>query len=167
MVLGKATVSDLGVTGKINSGLLTINGLDTVNGQNATTINTLAGDLYLQNEHLGGVNILNGLVTIDTNGNMNLQGVLGANTIKTQKLIMQGNIGSATLPSGSTQIEIDNQDVTTTSKVFVTLRTLINVPLVVDSIETGKFIVKIPSAQASDIKFAWWVVGTQSTGISS
>ena len=161
MVLGRTTLNDLGVTGKINSGLLTINGFDdSING-GTTTINTLAGDLYLQNQGLGGVNILNGLVTIDTNGNMNVAGVLGAQTVKTSKLIMQGNVGSATLSAGSTQVEIDNPDVASTSKVFVTLRTLVNAPLVVDYIGTGKFIVKIPSAQASDIKFDWWVIPTQ------
>ena len=161
MVLGRTTLSDLGVTGKINSGLLTINGFDDSVNSGQVTINTLAGDLYLQNKGLGGVNILNGLVTIDTSGNMNITGVLGAGTVRTQKLIMQGDVGSAVLPAGATQVEIDNPDVASTSKVFVTLRTLVNVPLIVDSISTGKFIVKIPSAQASDVKFDWWIIATQ------
>jgi len=55
-VLGRTTVADLGVTGNISAGLLYINGLDTSLAESnaKATINSV-GDLYLQNNQLGGI----------------------------------------------------------------------------------------------------------------
>jgi hypothetical protein len=164
MVLGRTTLNDLGVTGKINSGLLVVNGLDTLsNGTSAPTINTLVGDLYLQNEGYGGVNILNGKVTIDSTGNVNVNAILGAQTVETSNLIIKGtdSVGSATLPAGQTQVEIDTQSVSSTSKVLVTPTSLTSIPLAVTTKANGKFIVQISTSQKTDINFDWWVIGTK------
>jgi len=69
MVLGRTTVTDLGVTGNINAGVLSIHG---DNGE----INVLSGDLYLQRNSLGGINMLDGKIVIDTVGNMTVVGTV-------------------------------------------------------------------------------------------
>lgn len=70
-VLGKTTVNDLGVTGNITAGVLSIHGLD---DQGQASINTLAGDLKLQSAGVGGIDMVAGKFTIDTKGNVNVQG---------------------------------------------------------------------------------------------
>ncbi len=162
-VSGKALVNNLGVTGKINSGLLVVNGLDDSVSGGASTINTLAGDLYLQNEGLGGVNILAGKVTINKNGDVDIAGVLSAQTVKSNGFVVRGSgtIGSEILPSGATSIEIDTSSMKSTSKVFITPTTLTSIPLVVTTKANGKFIVSVKSPQTQDIKFDWWIVGTE------
>ncbi len=163
MVLGRTNLNDLGVTGKITSGLMSIAGLDTLdNGDTASTINSV-GDLYLQNKGMGGVNILSGLVTIDKVGNMDVKAVLSAKSVETENLVIkgQGSTGTAILPKGKTQIQITSDSVTSTSKVLVTPNTLIDIPLVVTTKSDGSFVVAISTAQNKDVKFDWWVIGTK------
>jgi len=67
-VLGKTTVADLGVTGNISVGLLSIDGLNNSDGSGYAfaSINTSAGPLKLQSETINGVDFENGKLTIDT-----------------------------------------------------------------------------------------------------
>jgi hypothetical protein len=83
-VLGRTVLSDLGVTGTINTGLLTIDGMD-ANASGSATINTLSGPLKLQPLGLGGLDILNGKVTLDTMGNLVVNGDITAKTIHADK----------------------------------------------------------------------------------
>jgi len=164
-VLGRTTVSELGVTGKINSGLLVINGLDdsVVAGQTAVSINTLDGDLYLQNRGLGGVNIAAGKVTIDTLGNIITQGVLSAQSIETSQITVKGSgsIGSTMIPAGITNVSIYTPLMKLTSKVFITPTTQPLTPLTVSAKGNGWFTVSVASSQITDIKFDWMIIGTQ------
>lgn len=94
---GRTKVVDLGITGMISQGLLSVNGLSDTLG--AATINTLSGDLYLQNEQLGGANFLNGKVTIDKKGNLKVSGDVTADTV-TAKIIRADSL----IVSGSDQL---------------------------------------------------------------
>jgi hypothetical protein len=70
-VLGKTTVNDLGITGNLTAGVLSIKGLDT---DGNASINTLGGNLKLQSTGVGGIDILAGKFTIDTKGNLDVEG---------------------------------------------------------------------------------------------
>jgi len=156
MVLGRTTVTDLGVTGNINAGLLLIHGLD---GE----IGTLGGDLYLQKDGLGGVDILNGLIVIDTSGNMKIAGTITADSVEAKKYTVLGDqsIGSATIPTGETSIEISTGIATSSSKIFLTATSLTDKQITVVEKNNGSFKVAIPQPTTSPISFDWWIVGNK------
>jgi hypothetical protein len=156
MVLGRATITDLGVTGNINAGFLTIDGF---NGE----INTLGKDLYLQKNGLAGVDILNGKVVINTDGDMTIKGTVTADAIESKNYSVLGDqsIGSATISAGLTFVEISTPVVSEDSKIFLTSTTLTNQPLTVVKKTNGKFRVQIPVSTAAPITFDWWIVGTK------
>jgi len=165
MVLGRTTVTDLGVTGNINAGLLSIHGLDPSagSGQGGATIGTLAGDLYIQHDGLGGVDILAGKVVIDTTGNMIVAGTITAKQIEAENYTVLGqeSIGSATIPAGSTSIEVATEIASSSSKIFLTTTSLTDKQLTVVEKLNGKFTVAIPQPTTSPISFDWWIVGNK------
>jgi hypothetical protein len=168
-VLGKATVNDLGVTGNVSLGLLKINGLDD-NGN--ASINTLSGDLKLQNYGMGGLNILSGKVTIDKNGNVNIQKTVTAKTINTEKInittatattsaVLSASAGTATINQNSDSVIIKTTAVTGNSLIYVTFSGDYS-PAVrywIDSKVAGNsFTVKLDAAVNNSVKFNWWIV---------
>lgn len=151
---GKTTVNDLGITGKITAGLLTINGLASKGEtfQSYATIDTLSGDLFLQNEGIGGINILNGKFTIDKNGN-----------VKIRKLNIdeeESSIGGGTIQSGSTSVDIVSNTVTSKSRIFVTATSETGGQAIIVKIKRpgSGFRVVIEKPYSSNISFDWWVV---------
>lgn len=156
---GKTVVDDLGITGKISSGLLSINGLDN-SESNSATINTLSGDLFLQNLEVGGVNFLSGKVVIDKNGNLKIQNTL---TVKKYNVdtsdLTSSSLGKAILPVGQTSIIINTTSVANNSAIFVTSETVVDVPLAVSQKISGQsFKVEISKPAATDIKFNWFII---------
>ena len=160
-VLGRTTVTDLGVTGNIASGLLSIHGLDSsVNsGNGGATINSI-GDLNLQNNGLGGLNILAGKVTIDTKGNIKTEGEITAKKVNIDTSASDAaSLGSGTLLAGETSIEISTTAVTNKSRIFVTATTKTGQALSVTQKSQGVgFTVEIETPYIKDIKFDWWIV---------
>ncbi len=156
MVLGHTTVTSLGVTGNINAGLLSIHGLD---GE----INTLAGDLYLQKNALGAVNIFDGLIVMDTAGNLKAAGTITAKAVEAENYTVLGqeSIGSATIPAGATSVEVNTGIATSSSKIFLTTTSLTDKQITVVAKSDGKFKVAIPSPTSAPITFDWWIVGNK------
>jgi len=161
MVLGRTTVTDLGVTGDINAGLLSIHGLE---GE----ISTLGSDLYLQKNGLYAVDILNGKVVIDPEGNMNVTGIVTADTVKANTVEANDynvsgdqSIGSATISAGLTFIEVSTPAVSGNSKIFLTPTSLTDKQITVLNVADGKFKVAISSPSTTPISFNWWIVGNK------
>lgn len=154
---GKTTVNDLGITGKITSGLLAINGLDCSDcsiAGNFASINTISSDLYIQNLGIGGVNILNGKFTIDKNGNVKL---LKLNIDDSDN--SSASIGGGKILSGTASVDISTTAVTSKSRIFVTLETSNDLPLAVANRVSGKsFTVELSKPASKDLKFSWWIV---------
>lgn len=155
-VLGRARVIDLGVTGNISAGLLTIHGL-------SGEIDTLGGDLYLQKNGLSGVDILDGKVVIDTLGNVEVTGTVTADAVEANNYTVLGDqsIGSATISAGLTFVEVSTSVASENSKIFLTPTTLTNQQLVIIEKSDGKFKVGIPLPATSPITFDWWIVGNK------
>ena len=156
MVLGRTTVTDLGVTGNINAGMLVIHGLN-------SEINTLSGDLYLQKAGLGGVNIFNGLIVMDTKGNLNAAGTITAQAIEANKYTVLGqeSIGSGIIPAGSTSVDVSTSIASQSSKIFLTATSLTDKQITIVQKTAGKFKVAILSPTTSPISFDWWIVGNK------
>lgn len=149
---GKTTVNDLGVTGSISSGLLRVEGLSE---SKSATINTLSGDLFLQNQGIGGINILGGLVTIDKAGRLTVQKI---NVDVSEP--SSSSLGSATLRSGSTFVDVSTSAVSSGSKIFVTLTSETGgQALIVKTKTAGSgFRVIIEKTHTSNISFDWFII---------
>jgi hypothetical protein len=163
-VLSRTTLSDVGITGNLTMGLLNINGMDETLGTPSASINTVGGLLKLQPLGLAGIDILNGKITIDTNGNLVTTGNITAKTIHADKYEAtdkgdNASVGEATIPAGQTSITVNTTAVTDTSKIFVTLKTLTDVTLVVtDQKNNTSFTVQLTHPTNQDVKFNWWTV---------
>ena len=163
-VSGRTLLGDVGITGVVNDGLLTINGMDTSSATPAATINTLSAPLKIQSLAAAGVDFENGKVTIDTNGNLVTQGDITAKTVHADKYEATAtgegaSTGEAIIPAGQTSIEIKTTAITNTSKVFVTSEIKGSGQLYVTSKITGKsFKVELDNALNKDDKFNWWVL---------
>jgi hypothetical protein len=156
-VLGKATVEDLGVTGRITSGLLVIEGL----GQNesSASIYTLSGKLKLQELALGEIEMMGGKILFDTKGNIKVMGTIVAERIETERLELgEASSGQAVLGVGETEVQIDSEAVYPGARVLLTATTLVDEPLVVVRKEQGYFLVGLLSPQEEEVEFDWVVI---------
>lgn len=151
IITGKTTVNDLGITGKVTAGLLTINGFN----DTFASLNTLSDDLYLQDQSLGGVNVLNGKFTIDKNGNVK---VLKLNIDDSDS--SSSSIGGGKISAGATSVTISTAAVTSKSRIFITPTSETGgQPLIVSVKNPGRgFTVTIDNSFSSNITFDWWVV---------
>jgi len=155
MVLGRTTVSDLGVTGDINAGLLSIHGLE---GE----IDTLGSNLYLQKNGLFGVDILDGKVVIDPQGDMTVAGTVTADVVKANTFEVLGETtGTASISAGLTSVVVPVNYGSTNYNVFVTPRTLTDNQLTVTSKTAAGFTVSILTSDIKNILFDWWIVGNK------
>jgi hypothetical protein len=145
---------------------MTIRGLD---DDGKASINTV-GDLKLQDQGVGGIDILDGKVTIATDGSVNIQGVLSAKVVNTQKLNitttdteasesaeLSASLGQVTIDAGDTEVLATTSALTTSSRIFATPDD-IPVPISTKRINTNTFRIKIAEPQVSNVKVNWWIV---------
>ncbi|HSW96229.1 MAG TPA: hypothetical protein VLF89_00220, partial [Candidatus Saccharimonadales bacterium] len=159
-VIGKTLLSDVGITGKVTMGLLTIDGLNENDTTPAASINTTGGPLKLQSLALNGIDILHGKIIIDTDGNMKTAANITAKKYNVDiEDIKSASLGEATIQAGESEVDIPTTTVTKDSKIFVTAESLITQPLIVTSKKAGKsFTVQMASPAITDVKFNWWIV---------
>ena len=153
-VFGNTTLNNLGVTGTISTGVMTIQGLDQT-GQ--ASINTI-GDLKLQDQGAGGIDILNGKIKIDTNGNFVSKGEITAKKINIDTSnVLSASLGTLTIHAGQTQAIATTSALTKNSKIFATPE---DVPVAVSAQRSGKntFTIQIASPQSEDLKVNWWII---------
>jgi hypothetical protein len=154
---GRTTLSDVGVTGAMNIGLLSIEGLSE-NG--FATLNTSAGPLKIQSDGINGIDILNGKIVIEPNGNMKVDGTVTVKKLNVDtEEVASASLGEAILPVGDTKVTINTTSVTEDSKIFVTPKTKSSLPLSVTGQENGtSFTVELALPADKDIKFNWWII---------
>jgi hypothetical protein len=82
-----------------------------------------------------------------------------------KKLSVEGEtLGESVLPAGEVQILITNSMITEQSRVFITPKVAVAVPLAVIELKPGEsFTVAIVQAQEVDIPFSWWLVESELT----
>ncbi len=145
-VLGDSTLSDTVINGKLNVGAMVFDNVD-------QSINAI-GTLKIQSLALGNIELENGLVTIDTLGNVVV------NTITAQKYKVAGtSAGTNTMGAGTNQVTINTTAVTANSLIFVTPKKTIAHPMAVtQKVDGTSFTVSISSIELQDIEFDWWIV---------
>jgi hypothetical protein len=228
--INNLAVSNLYVTNQaaINSLSVTTNfslGTDFVFGASNNSIDTLSAPLRIQSLAMAPVQIMAGLVTIDTQGNVNIAGDLFVagrinssgltlsavntpqsatssadlltlkdtngnevssinasgsaqfNSISTQGLTIAGGTyatasaeingvittnataGTGIIPSGVSEVTINNPKVTDYTLVYVTpTSTTNNYVLYVKSKQPGQFVVGFSNPPDIDVNFNWWIV---------
>ncbi len=161
---------DFSVLGKTNLASTTIAGDVTVDGtfnisQNAINVIGLATDattdsssgiLFLQNSPLAqGLDIFNGLVTIDKGGNLRAQSV----TVADFRVVANKISGSGKIISGSKSVDINNTLVMKNSRILITPTSETSLVLAVTDKEEGKkFTVTAPQEVTSDLNFDWFMI---------
>jgi len=181
-VTGQAAINSLSVTTSITLGS------DLVIGQDGNTINSLSAPLQIQSLAMAPIQIMAGLVTIDTHGNVQIAGDLvvagkittpdleagvintpefviaapdatQAGTIVNGVITTNSTIGKAVIPAGTSEITIQNPKVTDYTLVYVTpTSSTQNNVLYVKSKQAGQFIVGFSDAINVDANFNWWIV---------
>jgi hypothetical protein len=159
-VSGKTVLGDVGITGTVTDGLLSINGLDTRGNSPAATINTVGAPLKLQSLAAASIDLENGKVVIAPDGSVRVNGTVTAKKLNLDTSDAQStSVGDGTIPAGKTTTEIRTTAVTGNSHVFTSPDEIISVPLGVASKSAGKsFTVGIPRTLPHDLKFSWWVL---------
>jgi hypothetical protein len=155
-ILDSLTVTDLSVTGKIVSGLLTINGLDE---KGEASISTLHGPLKLQVNALENIEMMDGKLIVDTSGNLTTLGEITAKKYNVSTGdVLAASIGEGIIPAASTSVVIQTTAVTENSKIFVTPEGTA-IPMAIKTKITGEsFTVFINEPALHEIKFNWWIV---------
>ncbi|HEX7041640.1 MAG TPA: hypothetical protein VF189_00160, partial [Patescibacteria group bacterium] len=170
-VLGRTTLNDLGVTGTFTTGLLSIHGL---NDDGTASINTLTGNLKLQDNSLGGLDILSGKVVIDPNGNVNIKESLNAKVVNTEKInitttdnqasssaVLSASAGVATIVSGTDSVTINTKAVTGNSLIYITFTDDYSPATrywIAAKNAGNSFTVKLDIPVLNNAKFSWWIV---------
>ena len=158
-VSGRTVLSDVGITGNLSMGLLSINGMDDISGKPAVSINTLSVPLMIQPLATAGVDFMNGKVTIDKKGNVQVQEITAKKVNIDTDDKNAASLGEAILPAGKTTITISSTAVTDKSQIFTSPKTLIDVPLIIKDQDTGKsFTIEIAKPFSKDINFGWWII---------
>ena len=152
-VTGKANLYDVGVIGQINAGLLVIDGIE-------GTVNSLGTALKIQDIPTAPVEIMAGKVLIDKKGNLTVQEEV---TAKKFNIDTSNNdalsIGEGQIQKGQKEVLIKTNSVTDKSKIFLTPKTELGVPVSVVEQKDGEYFkVSIKEEADSDISFNWWVV---------
>ncbi len=163
MVMGRTTVTDLGVTGNITSGVMAIHGLE-------GTIGTIGTALKLQPLSTAGIEMFGGVVTFATNGNIVTKGTITAKTLTTEKLnisaasaqeatgsaVLSASAGTVIIRAGEISATVNTSALGKNSLIFVTPDS----PVAIGSRKAGTdtFEIDLASPAAEDIRVNWWVV---------
>jgi len=165
--------NDLVISSVVAGEQLTVNSID-----------TLAAPLAIQSSANQPLYIMAGKMIIDTNGDVTIEGNLfvagriESSSVATDKLIVSGgettstynslgdytieadsSAGSAKIPDGLAEVTIVNQNVDTTSLIYVTPTTSTeNKVLYVKEQADGSFTVGFDEALTIEVNFNWWIV---------
>lgn len=154
-VLGRTVLSDLGVTGVITTGLMSIDGLE-------GTLNVIGKPLKLQETGIGSIELMAGRVVINDAGDIKTTGSIAAKEIKTEKVtiatpdVTKASIGSVTVKAGDKSVEVNTSALTDSSYIFVSSDTPVGVGS--KKIDDDTFVVSLEKALEGDIKINWWII---------
>jgi hypothetical protein len=146
-VIGNTLLAETTITGGLNIGMIQID--PTENSIDAV------GTLKIQPLALGEIEMMGGLVRIDTEGNV------AAETVAAKQYKVAGaSLGTSTLPAGEMKVFVETEMARETAKIFTGPRTKTgNQMLIIESVEDGRgFTVAMENPIENDIDFDWWIV---------
>jgi len=152
-VLGKTTLADLGVTGNLQAGLISINGLE-------GAISAVGSVLKLQTlPGSGSLDVFNGQIIISPEGDIEIKGTVSADRVEAKEFSIKGNgsAGTAVISKGETAVTIETKSLNENSLIFIT-PFKIPVAVAVERTSENQFEVRINEPQEEELKFSWWII---------
>jgi hypothetical protein len=142
-------LGDTFINGKLNVGILSFD--------NLTASIDAIGTLKIQPLALGNIEFMNGLVTIDTSGNIIV------NEITAKKYKVSGSsAGSDYVELGKTSVWVETGTVQSNSLIFITPTTITNSPLsVTEKFLDSGFRVETEKPTDKNIHFDWWIIESE------
>ncbi len=146
----------------------TVNEYFTLSG---TTLNTDYSLVVNGSITANSLSLASGKFTVASNGNTVIDAILQANqavirnlmvdklSINTTPIVGDPVVGSGTITAGQTRVVINNSNVQSTSKIFITLTSSsTQVVSVINKTPGVSFEVSIPTQQTEDITFDYWII---------
>ena len=166
--LGDVSLYNVDISGKLMAGLIEIDSLtNSINVLGSECYNEILGTkndiicdaqtLYLQKNLTGNVNILNGVVVIEPDGRLTVDGTVEAEKIDINTTeVASASAGKVTIPAGETTIVVETLALTPDSLIFVTPET----PVAIGSkkLDETTFEITIERVQGVDLEVSWWVI---------
>ncbi|HZQ29812.1 MAG TPA: hypothetical protein VFA93_01905 [Patescibacteria group bacterium] len=121
-------------------------------------MNTLSGDLYIQNFAVAGVNFLNGKVLIDKTGDVTVQNKITAQKVEASEFSTNKAAGSSVLPANTASVDVTAPNANSTARILITPTSLTDKVLTVTKKTDGKFTVSVKQTDPVDINFDWFVL---------
>jgi len=142
--LGKTTIAgDLSIDGTLSLSGDTVNAMDT---------------LFLQSSPLARlINLFNGKVLIDKDGNITIEGLVSANKVE----VDIQTAGTGTILKGQNKVVIQADNLTKNSKVFVTGKSFAALGVTEKDLEKKTFTVEVDSPVKDNFKFDWWIIDSR------
>jgi len=174
-VTGNTTLSDVALTGSLTVGLVEIDPMNnSLNVLGASCFNPDTGAhnqdlcdaqaLNIQSGLSGNVNLFDGEIIIEPNGNITLKGTIKAETIEAKAFSVDTTTttattaGRKTIPAGKTTIQIKTTALTENTLILVTPRG-IPVPISTENINDTTFEIRMASPLDQDIQVDWLIIG--------
>jgi hypothetical protein len=171
-VMGNTTLTDATVTGDLQVGLMKVdtlqNSLDVLgvscyNPDTNALDNTLCQSqtLFLQKSLAGNLDIFNGKMIFEPNGNLKVQGTIEAekfavNTTKTES----ATAGKAIIPAGQLTFEVKTTSITDSTLILVTPETPAAIGSKINDTKDG-FIITLKDTETNDLPVNWLLVETK------
>ena len=170
-VLKNTTLSDVTITGDVTTGMIKVSSLDnSINVLGASCYSSENGEtddelcttqtLFLQKTLAGNIDIFNGKILLEPNGDMKVEGTVEAKQFSVDIAEEESaTAGKITVESGEDEVEVKTKAITETALILVTPERPVAVGSKMN--ETGDgFIITLKESEAEDLKVNWLLVET-------
>ena len=141
-VLGKTVLGDVGITGNLTLGLLSV---ESIEKDTSSSIETLSGPLKLQSRGLGNIDIFGDKIKLDKNGDL----AINEGVIRGSKKFR----GEVVIKMGKTEIRVERE--WESAPAAVNLTPTFNAKVWVEELSKEGFVVKLDSASNKEEKVYW------------
>ncbi|MBI5222223.1 MAG: hypothetical protein HY980_01875 [Candidatus Magasanikbacteria bacterium] len=174
MALEPLTSGNGKITIMINKGLVNSSGNTTELSVSENSDGTLAASSNLNMKgksilNIAGLNKMGDLWYIDETGLL-VAKEIKADSVQAKKFVVkkktdakQTSVGEATILNNSTRVIVENELVTSTSKIFITFRSNPNAFWWISKQEEGMFEVSLSQLSETDLTFDYWIIGTENS----
>jgi len=170
-VLKNTTLSDVTITGDVTTGMIKVSSLDnSINVLGASCYSSENGEtddelcttqtLFLQKTLAGNIDIFNGKILLEPNGDMKVEGTVEAKQFSVDIAEEESaTAGKVTVEAGEDKVEVKTKAITETALILVTPERPVAIGSKMN--ETGDgFIITLKESEAEDLKVNWLLVET-------
>ena len=153
-VYGTSSLFDVSILNKFTAGLLTIDGI----ASDGASLSTLGVPLKLQNNLSAPIEFMGAKVSIDTQGNLNVQEIVRAKKFEVDTSdIAAASAGKAEIPAHTTELDVETTALTEESLIFVTPEGE-PVPLSAEKTGVNTFTIRLEHGLPAKLRINWWII---------